>query len=79
MAFPRIKASHSEDMKMKTYYSVEDVAQRYGVGKKIIYALIQGGDLQALKVGKKFLRISETELQRWEAAIQAGEHDGLSK
>ena len=51
---------------METYYSVEQVAERYGVGKKIIYGLIHNGELRALQIGKKILRVSEAELQRWE-------------
>ena len=48
------------------YYSVEQIAERYGVGKKVIYGLIHGGQLRALQIGKKILRVSEAELQRWE-------------
>ena len=59
---------------MNNYHSVEEVADRYGVGKKIIYALIRDRELHALKIGKKVFRISESELQRWEAAKR--EHPG---
>lgn len=60
---------------MDNYYSVQQIAKRYGVGKKVIYSLISSGDLCAIQIGKKFLRVPESELQRWERAqLQAGSH-----
>lgn len=50
------------------YYSVEQVAKQFGVGKKVIYGLIHSGELCGFYVGKKILRVSETELRRWEQA-----------
>jgi len=50
---------------MGTYYSVEQLAERFNVGRKVIYGLIQSGELHAHRIGKKHLRISETDVQRW--------------
>ncbi|MGY2895528.1 helix-turn-helix domain-containing protein [Deinococcus sp. UYEF24] len=62
---------------METYHSVEQVAERYGVGKKVIYCLIHSGELRALQIGKKILRVSETELRRWEQVkLQSESQDG---
>lgn len=53
---------------MDNFYSVDQLAVRFSVGKKVIYGLIHSGELCARKIGKKHLRISETEVQRWLAA-----------
>jgi excisionase family DNA binding protein len=50
------------------YFSVEQLAARLQVNKKIIYALIKSGELPAMRVGKKFLRVPERAMVAWEQA-----------
>ena len=50
------------------YSSVEQLATRFQVNKKIIYALIRSGELPAIRVGKKFLRVPERAVLAWEQA-----------
>lgn len=62
---------------MDKYSSVDQLAERFGVGRKVIYKLIHDGDLRSVKVGKKCFRIPETEVQRWlTAQLQGGEQGG---
>ena len=62
---------------MDNYNSLDQLAERFGFGRKVIYSLIHYGDLRAVQVGKKFLRVPETEVQRWlTAQLQGGGQSG---
>ena len=62
---------------MDNYNSVDQLAERFGVGRKVIYRLIHDGDLRAVQVGKKLFRVPETEVQRWlTAQLQGGGQSG---
>ena len=58
---------------MDNYYSVDQLAKQFSVGRKVIYGLIHSGELSAGKVGKKHLRVSETEVRRWLATQFQGQ------
>lgn len=49
------------------HYSVNDVADRYGVSSKTVYKLIKNGELEAVKVAGA-IRISNQSLAAYDAA-----------
>lgn len=48
-------------------YSPAMLADRWGVSREHIYALIRQGALQPFRCGGKLLRISAAEVARWES------------
>ncbi|MDP9766510.1 helix-turn-helix domain-containing protein [Deinococcus enclensis] len=53
-------------MSKPEYFSVHEVADRYKLSPRVIYAAIHAGDLQALRLGRKLFRVSEEALRAWE-------------
>ncbi|AKH16753.1 hypothetical protein SY84_06415 [Deinococcus soli (ex Cha et al. 2016)] len=61
------EASGGEQPMSKTeYFTVLEVAERYKLSPRVIYAAIHSGDLQALRLGRKLFRVSEDALRAWE-------------
>lgn len=46
----------------------DDLAERWGVAPKTIYALVRGGRLPAIRVGPRRVRFRLDQIERWEAA-----------
>lgn len=58
-------------MKEKTadrWLTVQSVAETLGCSDKYVYQLIQQGDLRAMKLGERALRVSDESLQKFIAA-----------
>lgn len=53
---------------MTRAYTVKRLATDWGCSARTIYSLIDAGDLVAFSIGKRGLRISEDEVQRWQNA-----------
>lgn len=49
----------------KEYYSLQELAKKWGLCKRTIYNYVKGGKLKAFKAGNKFL-ISKEEVERME-------------
>ena len=48
-------------------YSVKRLADKWDLSPKVIYGMIERGELRAFRAGSKLLRISEEEIQRCES------------
>ena len=59
-------------------FSVQSLADRWGVKPPMLYGLIKGGELTSFKVGGKLLRISFDEVERWENGSNSIEELGAS-
>lgn len=50
----------------KTFLTIQQVAERYGVSPKVIYREAREGRLPHLRVGTKLIRFDEDDLTAWE-------------
>jgi len=48
------------------YVSVSTLADRWGVGRRMVYKQIEAGTLHAIKLGPRCLRVAWTEVRRFE-------------
>lgn len=53
---------------MERYYSIQQVAEQFGVSTALIYALIRRGELGVYRVGPKLYRVPESALRAWQEA-----------
>lgn len=51
---------------MKEFYSIQEVAERWGVSRHTVTAAIRSGRLQAFKVNLRQYRIRGEDLERYE-------------
>lgn len=49
-------------------YTVAGLAERWGCSREHVYQLIRIGQLQVFRLGGKLLRVSASEVARWESA-----------
>ena len=52
---------------MKRSFRPDEVAERWQCSKRLVYILVQRGDLQGFKIGGKLLRISTEAVEAYEA------------
>jgi excisionase family DNA binding protein len=53
---------------LTSHLSIEQVAQRWGVTKKSVQVKIRSGDLPAVRLGQKSIRIRLEDIEAYEAA-----------
>ena len=45
--------------------TVAEVCDEYGVGRTLLYELLNKGELRALKIGKRATRFRREDVERW--------------
>lgn len=56
--------------------TVARVAERWQTSEAQVYQLIKSGSLKSFKIGTRGIRVSESELQRWESGENSGATNG---
>jgi excisionase family DNA binding protein len=58
------------------YMRVRDYARRFSLDESTVYKMIERGEIKAIRIGKKTLRIPSSELERYLEREPAAESDG---
>ena len=58
------------------YMRVRDYARRFSLDELTVYKMIERGEVKAIRIGKKTLRIPSSELERYLEREPAAESDG---
>jgi excisionase family DNA binding protein len=57
----------------KRFYSVEELSSMFGVSEESVRRWIRGGELRAYRLGRRELRISKEDLDRFLEARRVGD------
>jgi len=57
-------------------YRVEEIAAMYKVERSTVYQAIKNGDLVAIRVGRRQLRITAAAVEAWVKAVTPGQQHG---
>ena len=61
---------------MDKYYTVPEVAEILKISKSQAYRLVQHGEIPCIRIGKKSVRIAESDLQEWLLENRHHPHQG---
>lgn len=64
------------------YMRVRDYARRFSLDESTVYKMIERGEIKAIRIGKKTLRIPSSEMERYlerEPAAEPDRDDALDK
>lgn len=58
-------------------YSVKSLAKKWAMDRQTIYRMIDRGEIVGLRLGPRVLRITDEEVQRYEASCRTNGDSGL--